>query len=440
MDKKILTLALAGAMSIGVFSLHAQDGSVLPQDSVKVSQTTSMPEPEKKEDEGKKEDKKWYQKLSLGGYAQVRYNRFLETNEKLKCDQCDKSIGEGQGLFFRRARLKLSGDVHNRVYLYVQVDVATNATSGSTQGLNYLQLRDFYVDIFLDKAKTFKVRPGLSKVPVGFDVLQSSQNRIAFDRSDGMNSAAYNERDMGAFLYWTPTVAKERYKFLQNDKLKGSGDYGVLGFGVYNGQTANRPELNDDLHVVAKASFPFKFGEQYLEIGGHAYTGLYNVGEVATGTYRQAGDTYTIRTYDKGDYLDQRVGLAIIKYAQPFGFQAEYNIGEGPAFTKNNDGSYSIEKKPVEGGYAQVMFTQTIKKMTFTPYVRYQYYRGGKKNETDARWHDVHETEAGVEWQLNKYIEFTAAYMMSDRVFEDAKNPVNAQYGNLLRLQLQVNY
>ncbi len=87
-------------------------------------------------------EKKWYQKLSFGGYAQVRYNRLLETNEKLKCDQCDKSIGEGQGLFARRARLKLSGDLHERLYMYIQVDVATNATSGSTTGLNYLQLRE----------------------------------------------------------------------------------------------------------------------------------------------------------------------------------------------------------------------------------------------------------------------------------------------------------
>ncbi|MDO8971531.1 MAG: hypothetical protein Q7U74_12630, partial [Saprospiraceae bacterium] len=51
---------------------------------------------------------KWYDKLSLRGYAQFRYNRLLETNPALKCDQCDKGIGEGQTFQFRRARLIFS--------------------------------------------------------------------------------------------------------------------------------------------------------------------------------------------------------------------------------------------------------------------------------------------------------------------------------------------
>ena len=33
----------------------------------------------------------WYDRLSIRGYAQFRYNRLLETNEKLKCSTCDRS-------------------------------------------------------------------------------------------------------------------------------------------------------------------------------------------------------------------------------------------------------------------------------------------------------------------------------------------------------------
>lgn len=40
-----------------------------------------------------KEPKRWYETISLRGYMQVRYNRLLETNPKLKCEQCDRSWG-----------------------------------------------------------------------------------------------------------------------------------------------------------------------------------------------------------------------------------------------------------------------------------------------------------------------------------------------------------
>jgi hypothetical protein len=49
--------------------------------------------------------KKWFEKIQLRGYAQLRYNRLFETNPALKCDQCDKSLGENGGFFLRRGRL-----------------------------------------------------------------------------------------------------------------------------------------------------------------------------------------------------------------------------------------------------------------------------------------------------------------------------------------------
>jgi len=41
----------------------------------------------------------WYDRLSIRGYAQFRYNRLLETNEKLRCPACDRSIAENGGVF-----------------------------------------------------------------------------------------------------------------------------------------------------------------------------------------------------------------------------------------------------------------------------------------------------------------------------------------------------
>ena len=77
---------------------------------------------------------------------------------------------------------------------------------------------------------------------------------------------------------------------------------------------------------------------------------------------------------------------------------------------------------------------------TITPYLRAQYYNGGKKQETDARRYRVREYEAGMEWLPVVALELTAAYVVSDRRFEDGANPNNRQRGNLLRLQAQLNY
>ena len=36
---------------------------------------------------------KWYERIQLKGYAQIRYNRFFETNSNLTNSSSDKSIG-----------------------------------------------------------------------------------------------------------------------------------------------------------------------------------------------------------------------------------------------------------------------------------------------------------------------------------------------------------
>ena len=84
-----------------------------------------------KTDTIKTKKKNWYELLSIRGYSQVRYNRLLETNAQLKCEQCDRSWGENGGFFIRRARIILFGNVHERVYVYLQPDLA-NAVGTST--------------------------------------------------------------------------------------------------------------------------------------------------------------------------------------------------------------------------------------------------------------------------------------------------------------------
>jgi hypothetical protein len=61
--------------------------------------------------------------------------------------------------------------------------------------------------------KEYRVRIGQSKVPYGFENLQSSQNRLSLDRNDALNSAVVNER-FRCFLYWAPSKIRERFAML----------------------------------------------------------------------------------------------------------------------------------------------------------------------------------------------------------------------------------
>ncbi|MBN8702826.1 MAG: porin [Bacteroidetes bacterium] len=377
-----------------------------------------------KSDEKKKS---WYELISLRGYAQIRYNRLFETNEKLKCEQCDKSWGENGGVFLRRARLIFSGNVHDRVYIYIQPDLVVSASSTN---LHFLQLRDLYFDLALDKKKQYRIRIGQSKVPYGFENMQSSQNRISFDRADPTNSAVANERDLGVFFYFAPQKIRERFADLVTSGLKGSGDYGVFAIGAYNGQTANKAEANNELHVVARLTYPFQFSNgQIIEPGIQAYKGKY----VVTSENRSV----KVKGASGFSYADERVAASFVLYPKPFGIQAEYNIGRGPQFSNLTD---SIETKSLEGGYLTAIYRLKLKKQLLFPFVKYQYYKGGKKHELDARSYKVYETEMGLEWQPHKNFELTTSYVFSDRRFEDMTTQNNWQKGKLMRIQAQFNF
>jgi hypothetical protein len=367
----------------------------------------------------------WFNKLSIRGYAQLRYNRLLETNRELGCEQCDKSWGGDNGFFFRRIRVILFGQIHKRVYVYIQPDFASSPASGAN---NFAQIRDAYFDVGLDSKNQFRLRFGQSKVPFGFENLQSSQNRLALDRNDALNSAVSNERDIGIFAYWAPAKIRERFSYLVSSGLKGSGDYGLAGFGVYNGQTANKNEQNDQPTIVMRVSYPFKVGKQIIEPGLQAYTGktvVTNISEHVRGTDPDF------------EYKDQRVAASLVIYPQPFGFNAEYNMGTGPEYNRD---THMIEQRRLKGGYAMASYQRKFGEQVLTPFVRYQYYNGGKKHEFDARSYGVKEFEVGAEWQPMKAFEVVAMYTISNRRYEDGVKRFNQQEGSLLRLQFQVNF
>jgi hypothetical protein len=293
----------------------------------------------------------------------------------------------------------------------------------------------------IDKKKEYRFRVGQSKVPYGFENLQSSQNRLTLDRNDALNSAVANERDLGVFFYWAPSKIRDRFAMLVKDGYKGSGDYGVFAFGAYNGQTANKSEANRDLHVVTRVSYPFVVGNQIIEPGLQAYTGKWAFTNELSLEEKDKNDIITkpaVTTPNKLYTLDQRIAASFILYPKPFGIQAEYTIGKGPRYDKVKN---SVDVSKLEGGYVTLNYKLDLPNHKYLyPFAKFQYYDGGKKFEKDARSYVVRDYEIGLEWQPFKAFELVAEWVIADRTFEDSALKNNRQQGNLLRLQAQFNF
>jgi hypothetical protein len=365
----------------------------------------------------------WYDRLSIRGYGQFRYNRLLETNEKLECSTCDRSIGENGGFLLRRARLIVSGRITDRISMSFQSDFASEV--GGRE--NTAVLRHYYADIYLDSAKTIRARIGQSEVPTGFEAVQSSSRRAPFDRADAMESAAPGEQDLGVFFTWTPPGARQRLRDLATNRFKGTGDFGVVAVGAYNGQGGNRAEMNDEPHVVARIAYPFALGSQTVELGGYAYTGTYTIAS----SQRASG------VGGEDDFDDRRAGGFFSLYPKPIGVQAEWTVGRGPRYDVETN---AITDQPVRGGYVMLSYPLLTGRHQLFAYTRAQYFTGSFKTDPDARASVVHEYEPGLEWSLGSSFELTAAYTFADRFYRDSATPHNDERGRFLRLQAQFNF
>ncbi|MCQ8180932.1 OprO/OprP family phosphate-selective porin [Methylomonas sp. SURF-1] len=420
-----------------------------------------------------KNDEKWFNKINMRGYTQLRYNQPLSGDRASDTSSTppgtdpeltsvgDRSIGNNQGFFLRRVRLVFSGDINDYISLYLQPDFATNAaTSSSNVDLHFAQLRDAYADIAFDKPHEYRIRAGQSKVPFGWENLQSSQNRLTLDRADALNSAVPSERDLGLFAYWTPSEVQKVWKDLTKKGLKTSGDYGVLGVGVYNGQSVNKAEANDNLYLVAHSTYPFDLGflgsamrGQVLEVGADVMSGRFTMNPAAySNPYDNVTATVTPTNGSNFSISEDRVGVHAVLFPQPFGLQAEWNWGAGPTLNPNRDLSPTagiqgvIERQNLNGGYVQAMYKIDDvfgTKGTMIPYVKWQTYNGAWKGATNAPRVDMDELEAGIEYQIFKALELTVAYSSMNRT--NVSSASSADYlrqasGDLIRTQIQFNY
>jgi len=372
---------------------------------------------------------KWYERLSIRGYVQMRYTSLIDYDGEAEWfHPADRSVRDGAGLFIRRARLILSGDISDHVYVYLQPDFNALPADGDFS----VQLRDAYADVSFDKAKEYRVRFGQSKVPFGWVNLQSSQNRIPLERPEAFNYAVEGERDVGIFFYWAPAEIRERFKYLVRSGLKGSGDYGVVGFGIYNGQGLNRLDVNNNFHLVGRLTYPFQLeGGQFIEPGIQGYIGRFEPRLAAI------GDPPMTPTVENDGVIDRRLAASTVIYPQPFGLETEWVIGEGPELV-NDD---SIQSKFLWGGYVQGYYMYPFRWGIAYPFVRWQYYDGGRKFARDAPPVDLNEWDFGLEWAVLPELEFTAVYSFTPKRTNSNQYPyLEIEDGSRVGMQVQWNY
>jgi phosphate-selective porin/polyhydroxyalkanoate synthesis regulator phasin len=418
------------------------------------------------ETQKKKEKKAWTNNINIRGYVQNRVTDMVSGDEGVVLWP-DPSVGDdrsgdgrGQNFRIRRARIIFSGQIGDHLGFYIQPDFAS--TAGTTG--NITQLRDAYGDIFIDKDKVHRFRVGQSKVPFGYENLQSSSNRLALDRVDALNSAVRDERDTGVFYYYTPKDVQDLFKEIDSLGLKHSGNYGMFGAGMYMGQGANQNDQNDNYHSVARFTYPWKTESgQIFEAGIQAYAGRY---VRSAGSYRRAnaagvlgGATPFIDAKYRNGFDDERVAVSFRMYPQPWGLEGEWNWGTSPGLDMDSGPIVSgrrqgeIKNQSLHGGYIQgSYFAKDVRVFdtnigNLIPFVKWQYYDGFNKAETNAPKNNVNDWEMGVEWQIAPEVELAAIYHRMKRTNMTTSgefNDLNGSYGTFnaeaLRVQLQYNF
>lgn len=437
-----------------------------------------------KKAQDEKSRKSWYNHINIRGYVQNRVTGMQSGDEGavLWPDSTgsfgDDRSGSGGGNNFRirRARIIFSGQVGDRLGFYIQPDFASSAGSGASN--NVAQLRDAYGDIFIDKEKVHRFRVGQSKVPFGYENLQSSQNRLALDRVDALNSAVRDERDTGVFYYYTPKHVQDLFEEITKLELKHSGNYGMIGIGAYMGQGANQNDSNDNWHNVARFTYPWKTesgqifeagiqgyrGKYIRSTGNYFYEGVTNgafgtsvsstaltagtIGSRASNGSRTANPSVDVN--DRNGFKDERVAVSFRMYPQPWGLEGEWNWGKTPGLDMAEN---KVKNKTLHGGYIQgsyfakdvMMFDTNIGNVI--PFIKWQYYDGYNKAEVNAPRNKVNDWEFGAEWQIAPEVELVAEYHVMKRTNMTTGGAFNALEGSYrtfdaqaLRIQLQYNF
>jgi len=236
------------------------------------------------------------------------------------------------------------------------------------------------------------------------------------------------------------------------------------------GQGANVNDVNDNWHKVVRFTYPWKTESgQIYEAGIQGYKGRYvrsvggyhkspcGVSCSVTSAVTTGQVTPTIGTTNRvngvGEFDDERVALSFRMYPQPWGLEGEWTSGKTPGLEMDEGTNGTVANRNLNGGYIQgsyfandvFLFNSNIGNLI--PFVKWQYFDGYNKAETNAPKNQVNDWEWGLEWQIAPEVELAAVYHRMKRTNMTnvgLHNNLNGSYrtfeAEALRLQLQYNF
>jgi len=200
-----------------------------------------------------------------------------------------------------------------------------------------VELKDAFVELNLNSAKKAKLRLGQFKVPLSYQILESSSHRLTPERALINTRSVPGERDRGVVLEFPLQAESKASPLLQLGLFDGRGINQVAG----NGQTSKN-------YIVA-VHFPTQPVSARLAFLGGKYTND-AINKVRVNKTRWMADVQ----YDRS----------------PWNVQLQLGAGEGD-FPKTGS-TATVSNTDVRGGYLQV--AHQLNGSKFTLLARYQQY------------------------------------------------------------------
>lgn len=182
------------------------------------------------------------QRHRLDGYLQVRYR--------------EEAAADAAEFLIRRARINLRGPVSDRTAyrLELQLDAREKGQGPTSK----TQVRTASVDYQLGRGR---LRMGQTKVPWGYELLESSAGLWSGERSFLMDRLFPNQRDIGIHWAYRPAPGAPHFDL-----------------GVFNGTGINASDNNRRKNLMGRLDLPARWGSVALS----AYVGKDGEGPAAT--------------------------------------------------------------------------------------------------------------------------------------------------------------
>ncbi len=308
--------------------------------------------------------------VKFSGYIQGQY--FHESGEGNKISRFD----------VRRARFKVDASLSPLASLTLQPEI--NDAD--------VELKDAFVELNLNSAKKTKLRLGQFKVPLSYQILESSSHRLTPERALITARSVPGERDRGVVLEFPLQAESKTSPLLQLGLFNGRGINQVAG----NGQTSKN-------YIVA-VHFPTQPVSGRLAFLGGKYT------NDATNKVR----------------VNKTRWMADVQYDRaPWNVQLQLGAGEGD-FPRTGS-TATVSNTDVRGGYLQM--AHQPKGSKFTLLARYQQY----DPDTNTEGNTISGPLVGIVYDASDRVRYMLAV---ERLDDDAKSGKLS----LITLRTQVRY